>query len=120
MPDGFKTEVGQKGRQISGGEKQRVCIARALIRNPKLLLLDEASSALDSENEALVQAALSKLMQGRTTVIIAHRLSTIKRANCILVMHKGAIVEQGTHEELLKQNGRYARLVKAGEREEKK
>lgn len=111
LPNGFNSHLGEKGVRLSGGEKQRIAIARMLLKNPKILLLDEATSALDTENEQSVQKALDKLMQGRTTIIIAHRLSTVKKADKILVLDKGEIVEAGNHKELLDKNGTYAKLV---------
>lgn len=113
FPDGLNTLVGERGVKLSGGQKQRIAIARAILRNPKILILDEATSALDSENEKLVNEALDKLMHNRTAFIIAHRLSTIRKADTILVINKGKIVEQGTHEELSQlTNGLYANLLK--------
>jgi ABC-type multidrug transport system fused ATPase/permease subunit len=111
FPDQMETLVGDRGIQLSGGQKQRVAIARAVLKNPKILILDEATSALDSESERLVQDALDKLMVGRTSFVIAHRLSTIKNADTILVLEEGKIVEQGTHDELIKNaNGAYYKL----------
>lgn len=110
--EGFETQVGDRGIQLSGGQKQRIAIARAILKNPTLLILDEATSALDAESERVVQTALDELMKGRTSIVIAHRLSTIRKANKILVMQQGAIVESGTHESLLEKQGAYAELVK--------
>ncbi len=108
--DGYDTVVGERGVRLSGGQRQRVAIARAILADPRLLILDEATSSLDSESEALVQAGLKALRQGRTTFVIAHRLSTIRSADQILVVEQGAIVERGTHRELLERNGRYRQL----------
>ncbi len=110
--NGYQTNIGDRGDKLSGGQKQRISIARAVMKNPPILILDEATSALDTESEMLVQDALLKLMQNRTSLIIAHRLSTIKNADIIYVLHKGEIVEQGTHDELLTVNGRYQKLHK--------
>ncbi|TMC15633.1 MAG: ABC transporter ATP-binding protein [Chloroflexi bacterium] len=110
LEDGYDTIVGERGYRLSGGEKQRIAIARVVLKNPRVLILDEATSALDTHSERLIQSALEKLMQERTTLAIAHRLSTILAANIILVVDKGEIVERGTHQELLEQNGLYARL----------
>jgi ATP-binding cassette subfamily B protein len=110
LPDGYDTIVGERGYKLSGGEKQRVAIARVLLKDPRVLILDEATSALDTVSERLIQAALQRLMEGRTTIAIAHRLSTILRADQILVMSRGRIVERGTHAELLLQEGLYAKL----------
>uniref|UniRef100_A0A8C8RLU9 Uncharacterized protein n=1 Tax=Pelusios castaneus TaxID=367368 RepID=A0A8C8RLU9_9SAUR len=111
LPNKFNTMVGERGVQLSGGQKQQIAIARALVRNPRILLLDEATSALDTLSESIVQAALDKARAGRTTIVIAHRLSTIRTADTIAGLHKGSIVEQGTHNELMSQKGVYYSLV---------
>jgi ABC-type multidrug transport system fused ATPase/permease subunit len=115
FPEQFQTIVGERGIQLSGGQRQRIAIARAILKNPAILILDEATSALDSENEKLVQQALNELMQNRTSIVIAHRLSTIRQADCIYVIEEGKILEFGTHQELLSQNGAYKRMLEIQE-----
>ena len=112
LPKGYDTNIGDGGNKLSGGQKQRLSIARAVLKNPPIMILDEATSALDTESEKLVQDALEKMMQNRTSVVIAHRLSTIQNADLIVVLQKGKIVEQGKNEELLKMKGVYYNLVK--------
>jgi ATP-binding cassette subfamily B (MDR/TAP) protein 1 len=112
LPEGYSTKVGERGVQLSGGQRQRVAIARAVLKNPEILLLDEATSALDVESERIVQQALDRLMQNRTTVMVAHRLSTIRNADQISVLQDGKIIEQGTHSSLIEnKNGPYYKLV---------
>ena len=111
MPEGYQTNIGEGGSRLSGGQRQRVSIARAILKNPPILILDEATSALDTEAERQVQQALNNVMRGRTTLVIAHRLSTTVDADEILVVEHGQIVERGTHQELLRQQGRYSQLV---------
>ena len=108
---GYDTNIGDRGGRLSGGQRQRISIARAILKNPPLLILDEATSALDTESERLVQEALDRLMKNRTTLVIAHRLSTIRNADQICVMHEGKIVERGTHDELIAMNRYYKKLV---------
>jgi subfamily B ATP-binding cassette protein MsbA len=109
-PEGYQTRIGDRGGKLSGGQRQRISIARAILKNPSILILDEATSALDTESEKLVQQALINLMQNRTSIVIAHRLSTIQHADEIVVIKKGKIKEQGSHEQLLAANGLYAKL----------
>ena len=110
-PDGYGTNIGDRGVKLSGGQRQRLSIARAVLKNPDILILDEATSALDTESEKLVQDALNNLLKGRTSVVIAHRLSTIHNADLIVVVDHGRIAEQGTHNELMERNGIYAKLI---------
>ncbi len=109
-PDGYQTNIGDRGSKLSGGQRQRLSIARAVLKNPPILILDEATSALDTESERLVQDALTNLMKNRTSIVIAHRLSTIKYADEICVMYEGRILERGNHEDLLKKDGAYKKL----------
>ena len=112
MPDGYQTVVGERGHRLSGGEQQRLAIARMLLKDPAIVILDEATSSLDSENEAAVQQALAHALDGRTSLVIAHRLSTIVDADRILVLDEGRLVEQGRHQDLLDQGGLYADLYR--------
>ncbi|HNG89583.1 MAG TPA: ATP-binding cassette domain-containing protein, partial [Saprospiraceae bacterium] len=111
LPEGYATSIGDRGGKLSGGQRQRLTIARALLKNPPILILDEATSALDSESEQLVQAALEVLLQNRTALVIAHRLSTVQHADEIIVLNEGRIVERGTHESLLREGQYYRKLV---------
>jgi ABC-type multidrug transport system fused ATPase/permease subunit len=113
LPDGYDTLVGERGVKLSGGQRQRISVARAFLADPRILLLDEATSAVEPESERVIQEALSRLMHGRTTILAAHRLSTVRNADVIFVLHAGQLAEQGTHEQLLRLGGRYARLVAA-------
>ena len=113
FPDGYNTIIGENGHRLSGGERQRIAIARAVLRDPDILILDEATSALDPETEELIQQALGRLVKGRTTIAIAHRLSTLRHADRLCVIENGEIAELGTHVELLKQKGIYYNLVMA-------
>ncbi|MEN8263320.1 MAG: ABC transporter ATP-binding protein [Nitrospirota bacterium] len=113
LPGGYDTEIGERGLKLSGGQRQRIAIARAILKNPPILILDEATSSLDTVSEALVQKALEKLMKGRTTIVIAHRLSTIKNADRIIILDKGKIADSGTHEQLLSKNDIYMKLYNA-------
>ena len=110
MPDGYDTEVGERGVTLSGGQKQRIAIARALLKNPRILLLDDATSSVDTETERLIQIALERLMEGRTSFVIAQRLSTVRMADKVLVLQGGKVAAAGTHEELLRRSGLYAEI----------
>ena len=111
LEDGYQTNIEDGGNKLSGGQRQRISIARAVYKNPSILILDEATSALDTESEKLVQDALNKLMANRTSIVIAHRLSTIKHADEIIVLQRGAIVERGSHQSLMTNNGIYKKLI---------
>jgi len=117
LPEGYDTVVGERGYRFSGGEKQRIAIARTILRNPPVLILDEATSSIDTETERLIQEAIQTLMEGRTSIVIAHRLSTIRSADMILVFHHGEIRERGTHEELMQIDGLYRKLYEIQYRE---
>lgn len=119
LPQGYDTQVGERGMKLSGGQRQRLALARAILKNPPILILDEATSAVDNETEAAIQRSLDRLVVGRTSLIIAHRLSTVRHAHCIHVLDHGRIVESGTHENLLQRNGVYAALwrLQTGERD---
>jgi ATP-binding cassette, subfamily B, bacterial HlyB/CyaB len=112
LPEGYDTIIGEHGATLSGGQRQRIAIARALVRNPRILIFDEATSALDYESESIVQRNLVQICRGRTVLLIAHRLSTVSNSDCIYVIDKGGIVESGTHQQLVKSNGYYASLYK--------
>ncbi|NLG82034.1 MAG: ATP-binding cassette domain-containing protein, partial [Bacilli bacterium] len=113
LPDAYDTRIGEKGVRLSGGEKQRIAIARAILNEPKILILDEATASVDTETEYIIQEALGRLIKNRTTFAIAHRLSTLRNATKLLVLEKGEVIEYGTHDELLKQRGKYYELVMA-------
>ena len=119
LPERYDTTVGERGYRLSGGEKQRIALARVILKDPRILVLDEATSHLDSESESLIQEALKRVMAGRTSIVIAHRLSTILAADLILVIDRGRILERGTHNELLAQGGLYSQLYETQFRGEK-
>ena len=110
LPDGYETIVGERGQKLSGGQRQRIAIARAVLKNPPILILDEATSAVDNETEAAIQRSLERITKNRTTIAIAHRLSTVRNADCIFVMEDGRVVESGQHEQLLEHDGVYSSL----------
>jgi ATP-binding cassette subfamily B protein len=111
LPDGFETTIGERGVKLSGGQQQRLAIARAILADPQILILDEATSNLDTESEQLIQASMATLLAGRTTFVIAHRLSTVRRADLILLLENGQVIERGTHEELMANRGMYYEMV---------
>ena len=112
LPEGYDTIVGERGASLSGGQRQRIAIARALVADPRILIFDEATSSLDYESEQIIQSNMRKIVEGRTAIIIAHRLSTVRRANRIITIERGRIVEDGTHDELIRSGGRYATLYR--------
>ena len=119
LPDAYDTMLGERGVGLSGGERQRVSIARAVLKNPSILIFDEATAAVDSETENLIQTAIERLISGRTTIMIAHRLSTLRKANRILVVDKGRIIENGSHDELMALKGKYYKLIQIQSMSEK-
>ena len=119
LPDGYDTMLGERGTGLSGGERQRLSIARAVLKNPSILIFDEATAAVDSETEELIQTAIERLIRGRTTLMIAHRLSTLRKANKIIVVDKGEIIECGSHEELMALKGKYYKLIEIQSMSEK-
>ena len=118
LPDGYQTMIGEGGSTLSGGEKQRISIARAILKNANIIILDEATASIDPENEHLIQQAISELTIGKTVIVIAHRLATIEHANQILVVDKGEIVQKGTHQQLVQQEGLYRRFISIREQAE--
>ena len=120
LPQGYDTIVGERGQKLSGGQRQRISIARAVLKDPPVLILDEATSSVDNETEAAIQRSLERLAVGRTTIVVAHRLSTVRNADRTFVLERGQLVESGTHEELVRSGGIYAKLwrVQTGERED--